>query len=180
MSALVEVRQAGKTIRPTAERRGRSRRPATERRGPSGRPAVERMRRSGEVASGRHSEAVVIQLRPEATEVRPRPTRAPVRRRVPSAPTRRMTQPIRGRRPMGVRGPEVAHGAPAPLVRRRPGMVPPADLATGVRLTDRGLALAMGLTAILIVAALFCIGATALRVTADPAAATATSAAVAR
>lgn len=63
---------------------------------------------------------------------------------------------------MGVRGPALARqelvGSPTPT----------AVLEIGVRLSDRGIALVLGLVMVLIVAALVCIGSTALRVTSEP------------
>lgn len=87
----------------------------------------------------------------------------PGRRRPRTAPTGRMTQPARLGRPLGVRAPRVR-----PRTSRALRNAPPAALELGVRLSDRGIALALGLILTLVVAALVCIGSTALRVTADP------------
>ncbi|WP_432557440.1 hypothetical protein [Granulicoccus sp. GXG6511] len=95
---------------------------------------------------------------------RGRPQEA-ARRRVRTAPAGRMVQPGRQGRPEGVRGPEVGRA-----VRRGSAEVPPAVLDLGFRLTDRGLAVAMGVIVALMVTALVCVGATAMRVTAEPAA----------
>ncbi|MDO5500012.1 MAG: hypothetical protein Q4F67_10070 [Propionibacteriaceae bacterium] len=95
------------------------------------------------------------------------PQGAAVRRRPRPAPTGRMAQPVRAGHPVGVRGPEVAERwVPAPAARVR--SVPPPALEVGVRLTDRGVAVVMGVAVVLMILALFCIGTTALRVTAEP------------
>lgn len=88
------------------------------------------------------------------------------RRRVRTTPARRMAQPVRPGRPVGVRGPVV------PQHELRASQTPPPVLELGVRLSDRGLALVLGLATVLIVAALVCIGSTALRVTSEPPVAT--------
>lgn len=84
------------------------------------------------------------------------------RRAVRTTPQSRMVQPVRPGRPVGVRGPAVARQE-LPVQR-----IPPAALDLGVRLSDRGIALALGLATVLILAALVCIGSTALRVTSEP------------
>lgn len=84
------------------------------------------------------------------------------RRKVRTTPGGRMVQPDRPGRPVGVRGPGLAR---AEQVR---SVVPPADIALTMRLSDRGLALALGVVMVLMVAALVCIGSTAWRVTSEP------------
>lgn len=85
------------------------------------------------------------------------------RRRVRTAPAGRMVQPTRPGRPVGVPGPAVSRQ------ELRGSQTPPAALEIGVHLSDRGIALVLALASVLIVAALVCIGSTALRVTSDPA-----------
>lgn len=78
------------------------------------------------------------------------------------------TQRLGQRRPGGVRGPQLVN--PARIDRcREPSTVPPVNVGTGMRLTDRGLALAMALMTALVIAAVVCITTTAARVTAEPA-----------
>ncbi|MDO5682846.1 MAG: hypothetical protein Q4G46_08465 [Propionibacteriaceae bacterium] len=86
------------------------------------------------------------------------------RRRVRTAPVGRAMQPQRLGRPAGVPGPEVM-----PAIHPAAAVIPPPVLDAGIRLTDRGLALVMGLIVALVLASLVCIGTTAVRVTADPA-----------
>lgn len=88
-------------------------------------------------------------------------------RRAKLAPRAVPRQPGRGAGPRGVRGPVVS-GAVS-----RPGAGWAGYSQAHVRvermvLTDRGLALAMLLIVSLVVAAVFCIATTAMRVTADP------------
>lgn len=85
-----------------------------------------------------------------------------IRRRVLTAPPGRRVQPARPGRAVGVRAPAVARP------ELRAPRVPPAALELGVRLSDRGIALVLGLATVLIIAALVCIGSTALRVTSEP------------
>lgn len=90
-----------------------------------------------------------------------RPT-ATGRRKVRATPAGRMVQPPRPGRPVGVVGPPVSRH------EVRGSQVPAAVLEIGVRLSDRGIALVLGLATVLMVAALMCIGSTALRVTSEP------------
>lgn len=83
------------------------------------------------------------------------------RRRGRTSPAGRMVQPARRGHPAGVSGPAVARQV------TRGSRIPPAALEIGVRLSDRGIALVLGLTTVLVVAALMCIGWTAVRVTSD-------------
>lgn len=85
-----------------------------------------------------------------------------VRRRVPATPPDRRVQPACPGRAVGVQGPAVERQE---LCAPR---IPPAALELDVRLSDRGIALVLGLASVLIVAALVCIGSTALRVTSEP------------
>ncbi|HHV22375.1 MAG TPA: hypothetical protein GXZ30_12720 [Propionibacterium sp.] len=84
-----------------------------------------------------------------------------VRRRPRTAPVGRMVQPERQGRPLGARGPEVTGARPS-------GGVPPAETELTIQLTDRGVALVMGFIVALVLAALVCIGVTAVRVTSEP------------
>lgn len=123
------------------------------------------------------SPLVDIRFGVDATPVRhrqttgsaPRTSRRVVTRRNPShRPARAATQRRDHRRPAGVQGPALASGHRVrPQVR--PPAAPPVTLETGVRLTDRGLAVAMTLAAVVMIAAMVCITATVLRVTAEPA-----------
>lgn len=89
------------------------------------------------------------------------------------------TQRVGQRRPTGVRGPRLAN--PAQFDTRRPAsVVPPAMVGAGMRLTDRGLAVAMAVTIALVIAAVVCIATTAARVTAEPAPGDVIAASVAR
>lgn len=84
-----------------------------------------------------------------------------------SAPRAVALQPRRGSGPRGVRGPGVSGqavdsvGSPRRSDSMRAAVQP-------VVLTDRGLALAMVLIVSLVIAAVFCITTTALRVTGEP------------
>lgn len=115
-----------------------------------------------------------------------RGSRVGARPRRRTAPAGRLAQPVRGRRPEGVRGPELetpvssllrapelgatCEGRPArPVAGSGPIAVPPPALESGVRLTDRGLALVMTVAVALVVASLVCIVGTAVRVTSEPA-----------
>lgn len=87
--------------------------------------------------------------------------------RVKVAPRAVAQQPRRGSGPRGVRGPAVS----GPAIRGGGGTARAGSVgvaAQPVVLTDRGLALAMVLIVSLVIAALFCITTTALRVTGEP------------
>ena len=87
--------------------------------------------------------------------------------RVKVAPRAVAQQPRRGSGPRGVRGPAVS--GPAIRGGGNPTRSGAAQISSQpVVLTDRGIALAMALIVALVVAALFCITTTALRVTAEP------------
>lgn len=112
-----------------------------------------------------------------AVKVRPRGAIRTVKpsRVAPARPTGRpghasrlappATQRPGGRRPAGVRGPRLNRSGSS--VGRR--QVPPVALGDGIRLTDRGLALAMTVAVALVITAILCITTTAVRVTAEPA-----------
>lgn len=111
----------------------------------------------------------LVEVRPAgnaAQHSRVAPARYRARRTHPrSAP--RATQDAGRRRPAGVRAPRLA--GPQRVSRgRRAHAVPPVALDTGLRLTDRGLAVAMALAVVVVIAAVVCIATTAVRVTAEP------------
>lgn len=108
----------------------------------------------------RLSELATTQQRHRGAAARPYGRRGD-RRRTPGP----VAQPVRSARPEGVPAPSVAPGLAVRSTRR---VAPAVALEPGFRLTDRGLALAMVAAVLLVVAAVYCITTTALRVTADP------------